>query len=436
MQTNDRDYVIKENDVIIENITMSSAAGGGEIPIASAVSSIGFYENIFSPFITGTMTFIDGTGFMRKFPVIGREFVTITFRSPLDPEVKTITLRVCGQASKLSDKTKRVSIATLRLISLAGYYDLTRKFSKSFRGTNARIASDIVAEEYNGAVLEADETNGVYQYAFPYKRPSEMINQLCNLSYKDPDGVDTGYVFYETLSGFKFKNLSELYLQPEVDFFTNTKVNRPNSEMDDLTYSTHVARSLSYGKEFDRPKQILSGGFSSREILFDITRKDIQTFDTSYITDSFVPRLESDTMKPIVSANETESYSQSDIEIVNDCTSRYDEGYNDNFSVSRFKKINHALHNDTQRSIEISGNSKLEAGQTVSLQIMKDDTNTEVENEGESNPQESTKYLIKGLHHRIYLKADKSDEYKTSLELVRNFRGEPVPTSQNFSEEQ
>ena len=50
MQTNDRDYVIKENDVIIENITMSSAAGGGEIPIASAVSSIGFYENIFFTF--------------------------------------------------------------------------------------------------------------------------------------------------------------------------------------------------------------------------------------------------------------------------------------------------------------------------------------------------------------------------------------------------
>ena len=92
-QPRDRDFITKENDVVIEDIRIESLAGG-EFSIREYVTSLGFFENIFSPFMIGDMTFTDTVGLMKKLPIIGREIVTVEYRSPQYKNFKTVRFRI------------------------------------------------------------------------------------------------------------------------------------------------------------------------------------------------------------------------------------------------------------------------------------------------------------------------------------------------------
>jgi hypothetical protein len=52
-----------------------------------------------------------------------------------------------------------------------------------------------------------------------------------------------------------------------------------------------------------------------------------------------------------------------------------------------------------------------------------------VKQEGESDEDLSTTYLIKKVGHRFFFSPEKGDEHTTAIEAVRNFRGIPVPTT-------
>jgi hypothetical protein len=95
------------------------------------------------------------------------------------------------------------------------------------------------------------------------------------------------------------------------------------------------------------------------------------------------------------------------------------------------------LHSDTAVNFTISGNSTLEAGKTVELVITKNAADMAIE-ESEFDEEKSGVYLIKSLHNKFYFPSDGKTEMKTSLQCVRNFRGEVVPdtvSTGNFSDE-
>ena len=175
-QPRDRDFITKENDVVIDDVRIDSLAGGG-FSIRDYVTSIGFYESIFTSFMIGDMTFVDSVGLMKKLPIIGREIVTLTYRSPQNKDFRTVKFRIIGQNNRFRTDQTRSDIISVKLMSIDGYSDLNTKISRSYSGSISQIVKDIAGEYYTSDIA-VDDTSGNFQYAFPFQRPSQMISTL------------------------------------------------------------------------------------------------------------------------------------------------------------------------------------------------------------------------------------------------------------------
>ena len=246
-QPRDRDFITKENDVVIEDIRIESLAGG-EFSIREYVTSLGFFENIFSPFMIGDMTFTDTVGLMKKLPIIGREIVTVEYRSPQYKNFKTVRFRIIGQNSRFRTDKTRTDVVSFKLMSINGYNDLNTKISRSYFGKISEIAKSVISENLNTELADVDDTSGDFQYAFPFKRPSEMIAQMAQRGYVENDIRNVGFLLYETSSGLKFKNLLNLYTAEPVNFYFDSNVRRTQELQDDFTLATHKMRNLKFVK--------------------------------------------------------------------------------------------------------------------------------------------------------------------------------------------
>ena len=187
-------------------------------------------------------------------------------------------------------------------------------------------------------------------------------------------------------------------------------------------------RNLKFGKEFNRAKQVSAGVFSTNLKSFDITRKFILNKNLSYAKDSILAN-DKGRGETIISEADNENYTRPKILYTDDSTSRFAPNYDDITECELYLNSNIGIHNDSQITFDISGDSLLEAGQTISIQITKNDVDEELIQEGENDEDLSTNYLIKGLGHRFYFDPSAGDEYKTAIEAVRNFRGQAVPTT-------
>ena len=425
-QPRDRDFITKENDVVIDDVRIDSLAGGG-FSIRDYVTSIGFYESIFTSFMIGDMTFVDSVGLMKKLPIIGREIVTLTYRSPQNKDFRTVKFRIIGQNNRFRTDQTRSDIISVKLMSVDGYTDLNTKISRSYSGSISQIVKDIAGEYYTSDIA-VDDTSGNFQYAFPFQRPSQMISQMCKKGFVENDISNVGYVFYESVSGLSFKNLMNLYTSEPVNFYFDANVRRTSELQDDFTLATHKMRNLKLGKMFNRGRQVNSGAFSLSLKSFDITRKFILDREFSYITDSILTKNK-ERGEPIISAIENENFTRSKVLYTNDSTSRFGVDYDDISETDLFLNSNVATHDDSDVTFDICGDSNIEVGQTISLQITKNDVDEEIKQEGESDEDLSTNYLIKKVGHRFFFSPEKGDEYTTAIEAVRNFRGLPVPTT-------
>ena len=420
--------VTRPGQVTIEDVRIS--AGGGSLSILGQLLSLDFFESIFSPFMIGNIVIDDGIGLIRNAPITGREIISIRYKTPLDTgDVKEVNLQIVSQINR-SRTDRRNDIIQLRLLSPTGFTDLNQKLSRSYEGTNAEIVENICDEYYNKEVL-VEPTAGVAKYALPFKKPSEHIQNLASQSFsaKD-DNKFSGYVFYETRSGFKFKSLIGLYNQkPNPNhYYVDSKVDRANFTMDEYSYETHVMRDVVFPRGFDRPAQISGGGFGGLQVIVDPTQRAWGTEAISY-TDSPIPTIDAETQKPIIENTSPLNNSAAMIYISNRQSQNIDQSQNTSTDIANthpYSKMNYLTHSDTAISFTVPGDSTLEAGTTVALILTKNESDLSIE-ESEFDDEKTGLYLIKSLHNKFYFPPDGKIEMKTSLECVRNFRGKPVP---------
>jgi hypothetical protein len=430
MPSENLDVQARVNQVTVEDVRISAA--GGDLSLLGQVVSLDIFENIFSPFLTGNMILSDGVGMMKNFPITGREIVTIRYKTPLDTgDVKEAKLQIVSQISR-TRTDNRNDVVQLRLLSPFGFSDLNQTVSKSYSGTHSEIVSAIV-NDYYGTSVDADATQGDSKYAFTFKKPSEQIQRLASTSFAiSKDNKSSGYVFYETASGFKFKNLQKLFdTSPNEDFYyVDAKVNRANFEMDEFTFQNHIMRDIVLPRAFNRPTQLTSGGFGGIQYTVDPTQKSWNAKQISYL-DS--PAAELDTKHPIVAGSSRLNNTAAKIYLLNRQSKNIDNSENtlsDLAETNAYSQMNYNTHNDTTINFTVSGDSRLEAGKTVSITLQKNEPDLSI-TESEFDDEKSGLYLIKSLHHKFYFPNDQKIELKTALQCVRNFRGQPVPDTVN-----
>lgn len=247
--------------------------------ITGQVLTVQVYEDIFSPFITGSLIVKESLDLVNLFPFIGEEYVELEIRTPtLDKN----NIKGTFYIYKLSNREllgDRSVVYQLHFISTEAISDLNKKISKTFTGKVSDLVKTFITDKFDGMEstkeVVVEPTINSTKYTSNFWTPTQNITHLVDTAInvnKTPD-----YVFFENRDGFYFISLESLYSNNVFQEFTYDKYTR-----DDLPGGGSVRNvqedykriiSISIPTGFDYMDRIRSGMLASKLITYDSTKK-------------------------------------------------------------------------------------------------------------------------------------------------------------------
>tara|TARA_R100000458_G_scaffold45079_1_gene43248 strand:- start:750 stop:2192 length:1443 start_codon:yes stop_codon:yes gene_type:complete len=469
-----RTFMDKENDVVIETILLSSdnspvnpaTAIPESVDILELVNSFSIFEDINSPFVVGEVTISDRLNMIDRVPIVGNEKISIFFRTPTNDRLRFMTFRVVGQKRRVRSRGSKTDVIVLRLMSESAAADELQTLSRTLRGNCSKIVKDLITDldldlKRDDPLIEETESNS-FKLVTPFITPSQMIKNLCKLSYpknsKSPT-KNAGYVFFETIDRFVFSSVNSLMNRDPKFVFGDLENIREltddiqNPLRGDFSSRVGFATNNLIGNEsFDKKTPQKFGAFCNLNYTHDLFRKSwgrefyIYTDDAdpfADFTERSVPTNQGyvtleDRKKVIDEDNPIYSIATK-VNFYPQHATAADEANGDPttdpgeilYDIDRYSNSNIIMLGETQYQFETSGSSELSAGDTVFLRLTKNVSDAELKVSDE-DPEKSGTYLIKSIHH-FFVVNDKVQSYKTSLRVVRNYRHIEVPSVPNLN---
>ena len=269
-------------DVSIDKVMITTSVGVYQ-DITAQVLSVQFFEDIFSPFTTGSIIVRESLDLVNLFPFIGEEYLELNITNP---KLETSSISGKYYIYKLSDREllgDRSVVYQLNFISVEAIADINKSISRNFSGKVSDIVSTFVKDSINGFEskknLVVEPTSNSIKYISQYWSPTKNIQYLVENAVNMNNTPN--YVFFENRDGFYFISLEKLYDAQikqtfKYDRYTRDKLpgggDVRNIEEDYkriLEYSIPVA--------YDYMDRIRSGMLSSRQIMYDVTKKTYST---------------------------------------------------------------------------------------------------------------------------------------------------------------
>jgi len=273
------DVSIRKAEIVSQNGTYHN--------IIPQIINVQIYEDLFSPFITGSIIVRESLDFANLFPLVGEEIVNLEIATP------SLGKKLKGQffIYKMSDRDTlgdKGVVFQLHIISRESVIDLNKKISKPFSGKVSEIATQILNEPTVG--LETDKnvivepTSNSTKYVSNFWSPVQNLNYLCSNALnrnKSPT-----YLFFENREGLNFLSLDTLYTPEILQTFVNDKYARDNQRggggsIKNIDEDFKRIQQIRIPQTFDYMDRISSGMQASNLILYDFTKKQysVKTFD-------------------------------------------------------------------------------------------------------------------------------------------------------------
>jgi hypothetical protein len=266
-------------DVSIEKCDIFTS-GGLRQDIAAQVIAITIYEDIFSPFISGSLTVRESFDLVNLFPFVGEEMVEIEIVTPTLEENKNI--RGTFYIYKMTDRVllgDKLVAYVLHFISPEAVIDLNKKISKVYSGKPEDIIKSLLTENVNGLQTKkeifVEPTDKQMKFISNFWSPSKCITWVTDGAVNKNDVPN--YVFFENRYGFYFISLDTLYTNGLYQSFTKdgyTRDSLPNggdarNVEEDFRRIDEVAIPVGY----DYMSKIRGGMYSSKLVSYDLNRK-------------------------------------------------------------------------------------------------------------------------------------------------------------------
>lgn len=266
-------------DVSIEKCDIFTS-GGMRKDIAAQVLAVTIYEDIFSPFISGSLTLKESYDLVNLFPFVGEEMIEIQIVTPTLSEEQNIT--GVFYIYKMTDRVllgDRQIGYVLHFISNEAVIDLNKKISKVYSGKPEDIVKSLVNETFNGLQstkpVFVEKTNKDIKFISNFWSPVKCINYITSRAVNSNDAAN--YVFFENRYGFYFVSLDSLYVNSLYQSFTKdayTRDSRPDGgDARNITEDFRRIEDLIIPIGFDYMDKIKSGVYASKLISYDLNKK-------------------------------------------------------------------------------------------------------------------------------------------------------------------
>lgn len=268
-------------DVSIDKAKIVTPRGLGQ-DIAAQVIAIQLYEDLFSPFLTGSLIIKESFDLVNLFPFVGEEYLELEISTPALGRLES-NIKSKFYIYKLTDREllgERSVVYQLHFISLEAIVDLNKKASRVYSGKISDVVKSIISDktdgfESNKKTIIEDTTNNI-------KYISNFWSPMQNIAYLTEHAVNSNnspnYLFFENRDGFCFISLESLYANPGIyqefvydsyarDVLPDGKSYR-NTPQD---FKRIISINIPVG--YDYMDRIRSGMLASKAISYDVTKK-------------------------------------------------------------------------------------------------------------------------------------------------------------------
>ena len=264
-------------DVSIDKVKVISSKGFFQ-DITAQVITVQYFEDIFSPFIKGTLIVKDSLDLLNLFPFVGEEFVELEISTPTLEK----PLKGTYYIYKMTDREiigDREVVYQLHFISTEAVVDINKKTSKVYKGKISDIAKNLLTDKLDGLETKkqffVEETVNNTKFISNFWSPIKNI-MMCAKNAVNKNNVPN-YVFFENRDGFYFVSLDSLNSAGVMAEFILDKYTRDElpggGSARNVQEDYKRIQELSIPQAFDYADRIKSGMLSSRIHSFDVTRK-------------------------------------------------------------------------------------------------------------------------------------------------------------------
>jgi hypothetical protein len=271
-------------DVSIDKAQIITSKGFYQ-DISAQIITLQLYEDLFAPFLTGSLIIKESLDLVNLFPFIGEEFLELEITTP---SLERGNVKSRFYIYKLTNRElvgDRAVVYQLHFISQEAIVDLNKKVSRVFSGKISDIVPTFVTGITDGfesaKKLYVEPTVNNLKYISNYWSPVENLVYLTtNATANSPN-----YTFFENRDGFYFVSLDALYEAGVYQEFVYDKYTRDSGANGTDTRNTPEdfkrIMEISIPVGYDYMDRIRSGMLSSKAISYDITRKkyNVKTYN-------------------------------------------------------------------------------------------------------------------------------------------------------------
>lgn len=249
--------------------------------VINQIAQIDLYEDLFSPFMTGTINLYESLDLLNLFPMVGEEMITLAFHTPTLDKIhyrkQQFYIYKMSDMTTVSDKG---SVYVLHFMSVEAVVNLNTRISRTFSGRISDIATSIIKDVSNLHSAKdplVEITKNSTKFTANYWSPMKCLNYLTGTAININNSPS--YMFFENSHGLNFLTLDSLYaLDSQHNFNQNNYTRDVNSAtgtaVKEVMKDYAKIKDFSIPHGFDYIDRCMGGMYGSQLITTDpITKK-------------------------------------------------------------------------------------------------------------------------------------------------------------------
>ena len=287
-----KNKVYDPGDIKIIGMKMTNYNKSATRDIRGQVISLSIFEDIEQPSVYAEILLKDGVNLVKDFPILGEEFLEISYITPGRDSMTIYKLKTFSVSSTGVDPSNKASTYILKAVSPEHFTSSINLTERSYKETVDKIVNNILDQDVEtgkGRVIE--ETRGIVPITIPRMSPFQAIDFLRQKAIaKRPSGGV--FVFYENQYGYNFTSIEKLIEDGKESIGSKIFTHAPEAGTDSIR-QTYVFRNiiqLEQLSKFDTIDKLTSGYFKNNVKSFDLLTKsfDETKFDITEQASKFI----------------------------------------------------------------------------------------------------------------------------------------------------
>lgn len=458
--------MFEQGKVLAITTLLTNYDGSKKVEISNLVDTIAISEDIFRNTLYGSIEIIDSVNLLSgiespkdnlTFPIVGEEFLELTYTIDWDPEPITVRLRFFVYSISQIEYAKNSSKKqyTLKFCSEENLLDSITLVQKGYTGKHSDSVKSILndylfVEQENIGIAKkrakkivTQPTKGIQNVCIPRLPPLQAAHFLAKRSIAEDIFTSGSYLFFENFKGFYFCDIEYLISEG----IKKAKISESKYDLDNFTYyfeepliSADIYRNqktiikMTHMSHFDTLEKIKYGLFQSDMMVYDYVNKRIINTTFNFL-DSLNTQGEKTNNSTLVLGNIDEaSYPENSISFMKEMTAsgdynRYfvvpkdlsiDDTFLDQIYMNRSSYFTRLAQN--MFSLDIFGNPNINAGDVIYINVPSGEgTRTK----SPFNEYLTGYYLVCSINHKISKRT-----YITTLQVYKNGYGKKIESTE------